>query len=645
MTTRVTEPAGPSSTAISRTEPAPRIGTGPRWLLPALLSTGLVVLLGCLVASGTATTTALPGLPDAGAGTRWALPVASFVAETAMVLALGAAVLVTALLPRADTMAVAVTARRALTTAGALSGLGALAGLMTFILTVSDLTAGPLPAALSAANLLAVASFWPGKLLLIGAGLSAVGAVIALRAAHRSAGSPGSRRVAVLLSGVLAAALIPWALGGHTTQAGQDIAASSLIVHVLAAGAWLGGLAIMVLHVRGDLLTVVLPRFSTLALWCWVSIGVSGVITGWLRVGQVSDLWSSDYGRLLLLKVLCLGMLGAFGAWHRRRIAAGLRTLSIGHRAALLRVAAIEVLVMGATMGVATALSATPPPVGHATGHESAHGTSRIEAMAGHRVPVLSAENLVLLWRPDVLVLLLVAVGVAGYLAGSRRMRTAAGGPVPRMRLWWAGAAAVGTVLTLNSGIATYDGVVWSVTVTQQAMTSMVIPFLIAMARPWELVAAETRIGLFFARVLSRPWCMLAGYAGWTALCLLTPVARWSAEYHGVLMAVRIIDIAVGTALFACLLPSPPRTETGTGRGVSPSPTALLMAWFAVEAVVSAALLFGGGAAARPWFTELNLAWITVGQDERAAAVAHLGIAIVILLLVTALPAKPGPKD
>ena len=117
----------------------------------------------------------------------------------------------------------------------------------------------------------------------------------------------------MLLSGVLAAALIPWALGGHTTQAGQDIAASSLIVHVLAAGAWIGGLAIMVLHVRGELLTAVLPRFSTLALWCWISIGVSGVITGWLRVGQVSDLWTSGYGRLLLVKLLALGVLGTFG--------------------------------------------------------------------------------------------------------------------------------------------------------------------------------------------------------------------------------------------------------------------------------------------------------------------------------------------
>ena len=71
---------------------------------------------------------------------------------------------------------------------------------------------------------------------------------------------------------------------------------------------------------------------------------------------------------------------GTFGDWHRRRLAAGLRARTAGQFGALLRLAAVEVLVMGATMGVATALSATAPPVGHAIGHESAHGVPRIEA-------------------------------------------------------------------------------------------------------------------------------------------------------------------------------------------------------------------------------------------------------------------------
>ena len=640
--------APPARRAVLRPEPA---GTGPRWLIPALLTTGLVGLVGCLLLGNSMTTDAVAGLPDAGSGTRWGLPVASFIAETALVLAFGAALLVAALMPtrrssghRFAQLRDFDTALRAhcLRTAGYFAGLAAVASLVGFVLTVSDLTARPLPGALSWLTITEVAAFGPGLLLLISAALAAAGFVLCLRAARRlTNGLTGPHQaMAVLSTVVLATALIPWALGGHTAQAGQDIAASSLIVHVLAAGAWIGGLTIIVLFVRGELLTQVLPRFSTLALWCWISIGVSGVITGWLRIGQVSDLWTSGYGRLLLIKLLCLSVLGAFGAWHRRRLAAGLRTMRIGQRGALLRVAAVEVLVMGATMGVATALSATAPPAGHATGHDAAHGTSRIEGLAGHRVPVISAENLALLWRPDVLVLLLVAVALTCYLAGTRRARMT-GGRWPASRICWAVAAATATVLALNSGVATYDGVVWSVTVTQQAITSMFIPLAIVLARPWELFAEHGVVHRTIDGLSARPWAVLAVYAIWSAACLLTPIALWSVSNHAVLMATRVGDIVIGTALFTVLLASS-RPARATDRRTA-SPIRLLFGWFAIQIGIAAALLFGGAAAARPWFSQLNLAWISVADDEQKAAIAHFGIAIGVLLLAAALPTYSAP--
>ncbi len=630
------------------------VAGGPRWLLPSVLVAGITALIGCLFVGGAASVTAVVGLPDAGAGTQWALPVASFVAETAAVLALGGALLATALIPRRNDLA-AIRAR-CLRTAGLLAGLASAATLVVFVLTVSDLTAQPLPDALTPRNISSVAAFGPGPLLLISTALSAGGAVIALLAArgHRrsSPNSPtprGRKNLGVLSTALLAGALIPWALGGHTTQSGADIAASSLIVHVLAAGAWIGGLAIMVLHVRSQVLVTVLPRFSILALWCWIAIGVSGVITGWLRVGQVSDLWASGYGRLLLVKLVALSVLGTFGYWHRRRLTAGLRAHSVGRFGALLRLAAVEVIVMGATRGVATALSATAPPVGHAVGHEAAHGVPRIEAMAGHPVPVISVENLAILWRPDMIVLLLAALGLGGYLIGVRRIR-AAGDIWPMARICWAVGATIAAVVVLNSGIATYDGVVWSVTVTQQAITSIVVPLGIVLARPWELVARDEggrrhqaaqphrlagSVGRVLGALQARPWLMLVIYAGWTALCLLTPVALWSVSGHGWLMLTRVGDIAIGAALFATLLP----TGRSGDHGSAPSATTLLMAWFAVQAGLTGILLAGGAFVARPWFTQLNIAWITVAQDERTAGLIHLGIAIVVLLIVAALPA------
>jgi putative copper resistance protein D len=286
-------------------------------------------------------------------------------------------------------------------------------------------------------------------------------------------------------------------------------------------------------------------------------------------------------------------------------------------------------------MGVATALSATAPPAGHAVGHEAAHGIPRIEGMAGHPVPVISIENLAVLWRPDMIVVLLTAVGLACYLVGVRRFH-AAGGWWPAGRICWAIGATVLAVVALDSGIATYDGVVWSVTVTQQALTSMVVPLAIVLARPWELIQRRgSGVGCVLDALRARPGLVLGAYAGWTLLCLLTPLALWSVSGHGLLMVTRVGDIAIGTVLFLSLLPAGPASV----RRAMLSPTTLLMAWFAVEVALTGILLAGGAFAARPWFTELNIAWITVGQDERTAGLIHLGIATVVLLAVAALPA------
>ena len=142
--------------------------------------------------------------------------------------------------------------------------------------------------------------------------------------------------------------------------------------------------------------------------------------------------------------------------------------------------------------------------------------------------------------------------------------------------------------------------------------------------------------------MLDRPWPVLIIYAGWTVAGIVTPLALWSASSHGVLMTARFTDIAVGTLLFAAIL-RPARQAPGRSATAS-SGTALLMAWFAVQVALSGVLLAGGAFAARPWFTELNIAWITVAQDERTAALIHLGIAIGMLLLVAALPASPDSR-
>ena len=82
---------------------------------------------------------------------------------------------------------------------------------------------------------------------------------------------------AVLL-GIALLGPLPVALTGHSAGGGaHDIATDSLVLHVLAASLWVGGL-VAVLGRRGRdrgpdraaALATAVPRFSRLALVCWL---------------------------------------------------------------------------------------------------------------------------------------------------------------------------------------------------------------------------------------------------------------------------------------------------------------------------------------------------------------------------------------
>ena len=84
-----------------------------------------------------------------------------------------------------------------------------------------------------------------------------------------------ARTVAVLASVVaFTAAMTGHAAGDET----HEIATSTMLVHLLAVGIWLGGLAVLqVLPGRGRDDVRVLRGYSHLALICWIALALSGV--------------------------------------------------------------------------------------------------------------------------------------------------------------------------------------------------------------------------------------------------------------------------------------------------------------------------------------------------------------------------------
>ena len=156
----------------------------------------------------------------------------------------------------------------------------------------------------------------------------------------------------------------------------------------------MGGLLALVLYVRrsSGALSVAVPRFSALALWCYIAIGISGLVNAWVRLGGVDALWSSRYGLLVVGKVAAFVALGVFGWWHRRRAQS------------FLRLAAGEVVVMAATIGLAVALSRTRTPVPDVP----ATDVSAAESVLGFDLPPYSLIEVLTGWRPDMIVLLVV---------------------------------------------------------------------------------------------------------------------------------------------------------------------------------------------------------------------------------------------
>jgi copper transport protein len=167
----------------------------------------------------------------------------------------------------------------------------------------------------------------------------------------------------------LAAAIaVTPALSGHARVEGA-LAVLSDSLHVLAAAAWVGGLAFVALFLvmaggdRWSLATRVVPRFSTIALASVAALVVSGAVSGFLEVRSWSALWETTYGLLLVAKIALLVPLLGLGAVNNRVTVPRLRAheLGAGTRRLFVRAVVAELVLMVVVVGVTTALVAEPP--------------------------------------------------------------------------------------------------------------------------------------------------------------------------------------------------------------------------------------------------------------------------------------------
>lgn len=339
-------------------QPAGRLGApesglaGPsrRRLALAAAAAAAVTLVVASVVGGAG---AAPLVADPGALSRWGLLALRTGYDVTGMATIGVLVAGVVLLPSAGPLSP--DAARLVRVAGRWSAAWAAAGALSVPLVLSDVSGMPLWQVLSP-DVLALATDLPQTRALLSSAWLAV--LVAFGA--RWCGTVVMGRL-LLVTGI--AALLPLLLTGHTGHGEQHLAALvGLAAHVTAASVWVGGLLALGVHLRSaDLLAVVLPRYSRVALACFAAVAGSGLLMGWVALSTPADLWGTPYGRLLLGKTAALGLLGLIGHRHRRRT---LPAIAARRPRAFLALAAVELVIMAATAGLAVGLSRTAPPEG-----------------------------------------------------------------------------------------------------------------------------------------------------------------------------------------------------------------------------------------------------------------------------------------
>ncbi|WP_067861200.1 cytochrome c oxidase assembly protein [Nocardia shimofusensis] len=410
----------------------------------------------------------LLGIPDPGALTTYGLPAVRALADLAAALTVGSLLFAAFLVPPQGNGLLDTGGYRAVRMASNFALAWACCAALLAPLTVSETTGRPVgqiwrPTELwGAIGQIEVAQAWRTTVVL--ALIVAIGARLALRWGWMP-----------ILLGVSIVTMLPLALTGHSSSGGShDVATNSLILHLVAVAVWVGGLfAVLAYALRGGLYTgLAARRFSLAATIAFVVIAVSGVINSWVRL-PFSELFTSTYGRLILVKALALIVLGVLG-WFQRRAALPALEANPRDRGALIRFAGVEVLIFAATIGLAVGLGRTPPPPPTSV-------PTPVEVELGYDLAgPPTVARMLFDWRFDLIFGTLAIVLAALYLLGVRRLRKRGDAwPVGRTLAWLSACALL--LITTSSGVGRYAPAMFSVHMMQHMSLSMLTPILFAL--------------------------------------------------------------------------------------------------------------------------------------------------------------------
>lgn len=589
-----------------------------RLVLVAAGAVSVVVALVLLGATGQLSAPA-GGLLDAGPFTRYALPAARAVHDLAASLTIGLLVLATwAVAPdpgkSVDSLA---GPRRLMVRAATVAALvWAGAGLVVLVLTAADVSGfSPAAPGFSLVFFSFTAQLELGRALLVTVLLVLLVAVLSALA---------TRVVAVGWAAVVAlVAVLPLALTGHAAGSDSHMnAVDSLALHLVGAVLWVGGLGALVLTAGrlGAQRDAVVRRYSTLAGACFVLVALSGVVNAALRLGSVAGL-ATAYGLLVVGKVVALGLLGLAGLAHRRRTIPRLAT----DPGAFTRLAAVEVVVMGATVGLAVALSRSAPPVPETSTATDAQ--QRVSDLLGEPAPApFTLGRYLTAFYPDLLWLAVALAMLGLYAAGvTRLVRRGDRWPLQRTLLWTLGCLAL--VYVTSGGPGVYGRLGFSLHMVQHMALMVAVPFLLVFGAPVTLALRalparrdrslgprETLLRLVHspvAKFLGNPVVAAILFTGGLTVFYYTPLFGLALSTHTGHVLMTAHFLLTGYLFIWALVGIDPGPE----RPPYPFRLLILLVTLAFHAFFGIALMSGSALLAPQW-------WAALGHTDTAALVA-----------------------
>ncbi len=556
-------------------------------------------------------------LADPGATVRWGLPIATAITQASMAVAVGSLIFAAFALPNKSTAL-----SQTLNISAAAASIWFLAGTVQFLFTYLSVTGLAFSQSqdFGAQLLLFATQIQLGQYLalnLLGAAIIAVLAV----ATRSLTGTVFAGAVGLL-------SLVPLALTGHAAgTANHGLAVNALGLHLAAVSIWFGGLTLLLLLRRRNLINLeVVKRYSTLALIAFGLIAASGVLSAWLRIATFANLMTA-YGSLILIKSALLVILGLIGFWHRLRV---LKRWDASHLQ-FWKLVAGEIVLMSAAIGVAAALSRTAPPVNA----KAQVGSTPAEILTGQKLPPeFDFAAFFTQWKIDPLWLAVCLFGLVGYWFGVRRL-TQRGDKwaVSRTVSWTLGMLLL--LFITNGSFNAYQEYLFSVHMMAHMLLTMAVPILLVPGAPITLIsrAAAKRhddsrglrewalwtVHSKYAQFISHP--IVAGllFASSLVVFYYTPLFAWATREH-IGHEWMVVHFLITGYLFVQALigvdPGPHRLPFAMRIG-------LLILVLAFHAFFGLALMTGNGLLLADWFGAMGRTWGASPLDDQ-----HTGGAI-----------------